>query len=170
MAARSLAAGLLAVLLAGCASAPRTPEQALTALIEEAVAGRVRADRYHGVDPVDEASIAQFVYVEEWLDVNGEAVVGARPAPVSAEGGFRFTLSPDGRTTYLIAYGWPGPQVRSRVLRPAPGSQVMLLGWSDLLAWEQLGSVCVITTPREMADEENHPCKQAFVFKISPPR
>ena len=76
----------------------------------------------------------------------------------------------DGRTTYLISFGWPGPQVRSRVLRPALGSKIMLLGWSDLLPWEQLGAVCVIETPREMADEENHPCKQAFVFKVESPR
>ena len=70
---------------------------------------------------------------------------------------------------YLISYGWPGPQVRSRVLRPAPGAKIMLLGWSDLLPWEQLGAVCVIGTPREMADEENHPCEQAFVFRIEAP-
>jgi alpha-L-fucosidase len=119
---------------------------------------------------VDEASTAQFIYVEEWLDVNGEAVLEVLPAPVPAEGAFRFTRSADGRTTYLISYGWPGPQVRSRVLRPAPGSTVTLLGWSDFLPWEQLGGVCVVTTPREMADEENHPCKQAFVFKVTAPK
>ena len=94
------------------------------------------------------------------------ALRGATPV----EGSFRFTRSADGRSTYLISYGWPGPQVRSRVLRPAPGSKIMLLGWSDLLPWEQLGAVCVITTPREMGDEENHPCKQAFVFKVESPR
>ena len=151
-------------------SSPRSPEAALSSLIESAVAGRASAERYQNVDPVDEESIRQFVYVEEWLDVNGEAVVGVNPGAVPAEGSFRFTRSADGRATYLISYGWPGPQVRSRVLRPAPGSKIMLLGWSDLLPWEQLGSVCVITTPREMADEENHPCKQAFVFKVEAPR
>jgi alpha-L-fucosidase len=171
MAARLLAAYVLALSLVGCAgSAPRSPEEALSRLIEDAVAGGSRADQYQNVDPVDEATIAQFVYVEEWLDVNGESVVGVRPGATPAEGPFRFTRSADGRSTYLISYGWPGPQVRSRVLRPAPGSKIMLLGWSDLLPWEQLGGVCVITTPREMADEENHPCKQAFVFKVEAPR
>ena len=171
MAARILAALGLALGLAGCASSsPRSPEPALARLIEAAVAGHASADRYQNVDPVDEDSIRQFVYVEEWLDVNGESVVGVVPGAVPAEGSFRFTRSADGRATYLISYGWPGPQVRSRVLRPAPGSKVMLLGWSDLLPWEQLGAVCVITTPREMADEENHPCKQAFVFKVEAPR
>jgi hypothetical protein len=171
MAARLLAALCLALGLAGCvASSPRSPEEALTRLIEGAVAGHSASDQYQNVDPVDEETIRQFVYVEEWLDVNGESVFGVRPGATPVEGSFRFTQSADGRSTYLIAYGWPGPQVRSRVLRPAPGSKVMLLGWSDLLPWEQLGGVCVITTPREMADEENHPCRQAFVFKVEAPR
>jgi hypothetical protein len=149
---------------------PPTAEDRVVELIEDAAAGRSIAGRYHNLDPVDEASTAQFIYVEEWLDVNGEAVLEVRPGPVPAEGSFRFTRSADGRATYLISYGWPGPQVRSRVLRPAPGATITLLGWSDLLPWEQFGGVCVITTPREMADEENHPCKQAFVFKVTAPK
>jgi hypothetical protein len=170
MAARTLAALGLALFLGGCALLPSTGEGLLAELIEDAAEGRTTEGRYHNIDPVDEASTALFIYVEEWLDVNGEAVLEVRPAPVSAEGAFRFTRSADGQATYLISYGWPGPQVRSRVLRPQPGSTITLLGWSDLLPWEQLGGVCVITTPREMADEENHPCKQAFVFKITAPR
>jgi len=171
MAARLLAALSIALILAGCVgSYPRSNEAALEALIEAAASGEGTADGYHNVDPVDEESFRQFVYVEEWLDVNGESVLGVRPGATPVEGSFRFTRSADGRSTYLISYGWPGPQVRSRVLRPAPGSKIMLLGWSDLLPWEQLGAVCVITTPREMADEENHPCKQAFVFKVEAPR
>ena len=171
MAARLLAALCLALSLLGCASSsPLSPEAALTRLIEDAVAGGAATDQYQNVDPVDEDTIRQFVYVEEWLDVNGESVVAVRPGATPVEGSFRFTRSADGRTTYLISFGWPGPQVRSRVLRPAPGSKIMLLGWSDLLPWEQLGAVCVIETPREMADEENHPCKQAFVFKVESPR
>ena len=169
MAARILAALGLALLLAGCVRLPPTAADRVVELIEDAAAGRSIDGRYHNLDPVDEASTAQFIYVEEWLDVNGEAVLEVRPAPVPAEGAFRFTLSADGRTTYLISYGWPGPQVRSRVLRPASGATITLLGWSDLLPWEQLGGVCVITTPREMADEENHPCRQAFVFKVTAP-
>lgn len=149
---------------------PPTAEDRVVELIEDAAAGRSVAGRYHNLDPSDEASAAQFVYVEEWLDVNGEAVLEVLPGEPSREGAFRLTRSADGRTTYLISYGWPGPQVRSRVLRPAPGSVITLLGWSDFLPWEQFGGVCVITTPREMADEENHPCKQAFVFKVAAPR
>ena len=171
MAARLLAALSITLILAGCVgSYPRSNEAALEALIEAAASGEGTTDGYHNVDPVDEESFRQFVYVEEWLDVNGESVMGVRPGATPVEGSFRFTRSADGRSTYLISYGWPGPQVRSRVLRPAPGSKIMLLGWSDLLPWEQLGAVCVITTPREMADEENHPCKQAFVFKVEAPR
>jgi hypothetical protein len=170
MPARLLAAVVLAGWLAGCVAGSSTPEQSLAELIEDAAAGRSYAERYHNVDPVDEPSIRRFLYVEEWLDVNGEAVVGVRPAKASAEGAFRFTLSADGRATYLICLGWPGPQVRSQVLRPLAGSTITLLGWPDRLDWEQLGAVCVIRTPPEMADEENHPCRQAFVFKVEAPR
>ena len=81
---------------------PPTAEDRVVELIEDAAAGRSISGRYHNLDPVDEASTAQFVYVEEWLDVNGEAVLEVRPAPVPAEGAFRFTRSDDGRTTYLI--------------------------------------------------------------------
>ena len=162
---------LLAVWLAGCVPLrPVSSEEVLLRLIEDAVAGRGASGRYHNVDPVDEASVRHFVYVEEWLDVNGEAVTGVLPAEPAAEGAYRFTRSPDGRVAYVICLGWPGPQVRTQALCPAPGSAITLLGWPELLPWEQLGAVCVITTPREMADEENHPCKQAFVFKVEAPR
>ena len=76
---------------------PPSAEDRLAALIEDAADGRATEGRYHNIDPVDEASTAQFIYVEEWLDVNGEAVLGVRPGPVPREGAFRFTRSADGR-------------------------------------------------------------------------
>lgn len=168
MAARLKAALLLMVigLLAGCASVPATPEEALVELIEDAVYGRTPDGQYQNITPTDEAAAAQFIYVEEWLDINGESVVGVVPMSPSAEGAFRFTRSRDGKITYLISYGWPGPFIRSKVLRPAAGTVISMLGWPDILPWEQRGGTLVIETPREMADEENHPCKQAFVFKL----
>ena len=171
MAARLSAAWFLLVagLLSSCVSKPISPEEALAELIEDAVRGRVPEGQYQNVTPTDEAAAAQFIYVEEWLDVNGEAVVGVVPMVPSAEGVFRFTHTRDGRITYLIAYGWPGPQVSTKALRPVAGSVVTMLGWPDILPAAQLGDAFVITTPREMADEENHPCKQAFVFKIESP-
>ena len=172
MAARLSAASflLVAALLSGCVTASTSPEEALVELIEDAVHGRVPEGQYQNITPTDEAAAAQFIYVEEWLDINGEAVVGVAPMVPSAEGSFRFTRTRDGKITYLIAYGWPGPQVRTKVLQPAAGSVVTMLGWPDVLPAVQLGGTFVITTPREMADEENHPCKQAFVFKIESPR
>ncbi len=65
---------------------PPTGERLLAELIEDAADGRATEGRYHNVDPVDEASIALFVYVEEWLDVNGEAVLAVRTGPVPREG------------------------------------------------------------------------------------
>ncbi len=165
------AIGLLVavLLLAGCQHSPVTPAGALRQLITEIAAGRVEADPAKVVSPGDPAQTEQFLYIEAWLNVNAEALTHVVPAPVSTEANFTFTRSADGRITYLISDGWPGPQVRSKILRPATGSRITMLGWPDALPWEQLGAWCVIENPREMADEENHPCLQAFVFKIEAP-
>ncbi len=156
------------LLLAGCRTAPATKEDALRRLIADVAEGRAEADPYQAVTPTDAARSEQFLYVEAWLNVNAAALTRVVPA-APAEGSFTFTRSADGRVTYLISDGWPGRQVRSKVLRPVPGSRITLLGWPDALPWEQLGAVCVIETPREMADEENHPCEQAFVFRVEAP-
>lgn len=156
------------LLLAGCRTVPETKQDALRVLIADIAEGRVEADPFKAVTPADPARSEQFLYVEAWLNVNAEALTHVVAGPPS-EGRFTFTRSADGRITYLISDGWPGAQVRSKVLRPAPGSRITLLGWPDALPWEQLGAVCVIETPREMADEENHPCEQAFVFRVEAP-
>ena len=159
----------MAVLLfAACRSVPATKEDALRQLIADIAAGRVEADPYTAVTPTDPAQSALFLYVEEWLNVNAEALTRVTPV-LPPEGRFTFTRSADGRVTYLISEGWPGSQVRTKALRPVPGTRITLLGWPDPLPWEQLGAVCVIETPREMADEENHPCPQAFVFRFEAP-
>jgi hypothetical protein len=167
MTGRLRIAGLLlaALLMTACQSEPLSKEAALTALVRRAAEGRAPEDAYAELVPGGEA----FSYLEEWLDVNAEAVQGVVAAGLPDEGAFCFTRSADGRRTYLITRGWPGPQVRSKVLRPAPGSRITLLGWEDALPWEQLGGTLVITTPREMADEENHPCVQYFVFRAEAP-
>ena len=90
---------IVAALLAGCTSMPATPEAALGELIEDAVYGRTPDGQYQNVTPTDEAAAAQFIYVEEWLDINGESVVGVVPMSPSTEGAFRFTRSRDGKIT-----------------------------------------------------------------------
>jgi len=155
-------------LLVGCRTVPETKQEALRSLIADVAEGRAEADPFRAVTPTDPRQAEQFLYLEAWLNVNAEALTRVVPA-APPEGRFTFTRSADGRITYLISDGWPGAQVRSKVLRPAPGSRITLLGWPDELPWEQLGAVCVIETPREMADEENHPCEQAFVFRVEAP-
>jgi hypothetical protein len=147
----------LASLLTACVpSVAPTGPQALRALIDAAADGRLPAGEYHGVSPGSEAASEAFVYVEEWLNVNGESVHDVRAHAPSREGDFRLTRSADGRHVYLI-------------VSPRAGMKVVLLGWPDELRWERLGSVLVVETPREMADEENHPCRQAFVFRFTFP-
>ncbi|MFM9001142.1 MAG: hypothetical protein ACKORB_05905 [Opitutia bacterium] len=160
----------VALLLAACAArAPRTGPEALSALIRAAADGTLPRGEYHGVSPGSPEASAAFVYVEEWLNVNGEAVHDVRPHAPTREGGARLTASADGRRVYLISEGWPGPQVRTAAVRPREGMKVTMLGWPDELRWERLGSLLVVETPREMADEENHPCRQAFVFRFAFP-
>lgn len=158
------------LLLAACRSVPESKEDALRLLITDIATGRVEADPHKAVTPTDPAQSELFLYVELWLNVNAEALTQVTPA-LPPEGRFTFTRSADGRVTYLISEGWPGKQVRTKALRPVPGTRITMLGWPDPLTWEQLGAVCVIATPREMVDEANHPCAQAFVFRFeSPPR
>jgi hypothetical protein len=156
------------LLLVACRTVPETKEAALRQLIADISAGRVEADPHKALTPTDPVQSDYFLYVEAWLNVNAEALSQVTPV-LPPEGRFTFTRSADGRVTYLIAEGWPGKQVRTKAFRPAPGSRVTMLGWPDALPWEQLGAVCVITTPSELVDEENHPCVQAFVFRIEAP-
>ena len=160
---------LTAGCLGGCRSLPAEPADALRSLIVAAAAGE-RPDPHAWVDPADPARSAAFLQLEQWVNVNAEAVTNVRAAGLPAEPGRFFTVSADGRVTYVIAWGWPGAQLRTKALRPLPGARVRILGWPEELRWEQLGAVCVVETPRELADEENHPCERAFVFRFEAPR
>ena len=164
-----LALTSLGALLVACRTAPSAPADPLLSLLGSAAAGE-RPDPHAWVDPGDSAHAAAFVQLEQWVNVNAEAVTDVRAADLPAEPSRFFTRSADGRVTYAIAVGWPGAQLRTKALRPAPGTRVRLLGWPEDLPWEQLGAVCVVTTPRELADEENHPCERAFVFRFEAPR
>ena len=167
----ALLAGLVltAGCLGGCRSLPAEPADALRSLIAAAAAGE-RPDPHAWVDPAEPARSTDFLLLEKWVNVNAEAVTNVRGAGLAAEPGRFFTRSADGRVIYVIAWGWPGAQLRTKALRPPPGTRVCILGWPDELPWEQLGAVCVIETPRELADEENHPCERAFVFRFEVPR
>ena len=156
---------LLGWVLVGCQVAPVVPRDALEALVDAAAAGE-RPDPHAWVDPADPARSAAFLQVERWVNVNAEAVTDVRAAGLPVEPGHRFARSADGRFVYVFTAGWPGRQLRTKAVQPWPGSSVRVLGWPEDLRWEQLGAVCVVETPRELADEENHPCEQVFVFRL----
>ncbi len=155
--------------LGGCRSLPTEPADPLRSLLAAAAAGE-RPDPHAWVDPADPARSTAFLQLEKWVNVNAEAVTNVRDAGLAAEPGRFFTRSADGRVIYVIAWGWPGAQLRTKALRPPPGTRVRILGWPDELPWEQLGAVCVVATPRELGDEANHPCERAFVFRFEAPR
>ena len=169
--APALLAGIVltAGFLGACRSLPAEPADALRSLLAAAAAGE-RPDPHAWVDPADPARADAFLQLEKWVNVNAEAVTDVRAADLPGERDRFFTRSPDGRVTYVVVLGWPGAQLRTKALRPTPGTRVRILGWPDELPWEQLGAVCVVETPRELADEENHPCERAFVFRFEFPR
>jgi hypothetical protein len=159
---------LLGWALVGCrvaSPAPAAPAAALEALVDAAVAGD-RPDPHGWVDPADPVRSAAFLHVERWVNVNAESVTDVHAAGLPAEAAHRFARSADGRYVYAFAEGWPGRQFRTKAVQPPPGAKVRLLGWPEDLRWTQLGAVCVVETPRELADDENHPCEQVFVFRF----
>lgn len=110
-------------------------------------------------------AVERLEYVGEWLRVNGEAIYRTRPRKVNREGNdVWFTASRDGRHAYAISLKWPGREFVVRSLRPAAGSQVLMLGVTRPLEWRQQGETLVINIPSEVA--EHKPCKQAYSFKI----
>lgn len=110
-------------------------------------------------------AVERLEYVGEWLKVNGEAIYNTRPRKIFHEGeDLWFTSSKDGRTVYVISLKWPGNQIAVQSVRPAPGSQVYMLGASRPLEWRQRGVTCVMDIPAEIA--QHKPCRQAYAFKL----
>ena len=118
----------------------------------------------------------------EWLNVNGEAIYGARPWKVYGEGetgvpklfderaqkpytakDFRFTQK-DG-ALYAICLGWPGKETCIRSLGSGSSigkkiAKVTMLGSREKLAWTQDEGGLKLRTPAK------RPCGHAYTFRI----
>jgi len=118
-------------------------------------------------------AVARMREIGEWLAVNGEAIYATRAIAPYKEGRVCYTRPSSGRghpeTVYAI-HLWPegddAPprQIVPRLLRPAPGSPVHVLGVRDPLPWRPQGGGAVVDLPAPIL--ANPPCRHAFALKF----
>jgi alpha-L-fucosidase len=102
----------------------------------------------------------------QWLKVNGEGIYATRMWQSWNEGDkVRFTRSKDGKTVYAFSLEWPGTEFKSKLVKPAPGSQIYMLGINEPLRWNTKNGVLVIEIPNKIS--KNKPCQHAWAFKMS---
>jgi alpha-L-fucosidase len=89
--------------------------------------------------------------VGAWLQKNGEAIFGARPALRYHSGSTWFTQSKDGKKTYAIACWEEGKPIPQKITwqgnEPAPGSKVICLQTGKPVAWKKTADGVELTLP-----------------------
>lgn len=96
--------------------------------------------------------------VGQWLQINGEAIYGARPWHTFRDGDVRFTQKE--RSLYAIALEWPEEELYLSSLAGYRISAVELLGSPEPVIWKQDSGGLRIQPPR------SRPCRYAYTFKI----
>jgi alpha-L-fucosidase len=113
-------------------------------------------------------ALEAIIYAGDWLKINGEAIYGTRPWINWQEGDkVRFTRSKDTKIVYIICLQWPGRAFASKLIEPVRGSKIYMLGVAEALPWHRKQNELVITIPETLQPQENRPCKQAYVFKVT---
>lgn len=106
-------------------------------------------------------------YVGDWLKVNGESIYATRPYLRYHEGSdLRFTRTKDKNYVYVISLRWPGESLSTRLVKAKEGSKIRMLGVDRDLAWQQDATGLTIELPKELQDEAQRPCRQAYAFKV----
>ena len=98
-----------------------------------------------------------------WLSVNGEAIYGTRAIAPYKEGRVCFTRKGESAYAILLAeegQSQPPATITLAALRPAPGSDVYLLGYDAPLRWRDAGDHAEITLPPSL------PCAHAWTVKF----
>jgi alpha-L-fucosidase len=117
------------------------------------------------------AAIQRLEYAGKWLKLNGEAIYATRPraGELWKQGNdIRFTRSKDNNTIYALCLRWPGKRLVLDSVCPEKGSRIVMLGVAEPLRWsfaEKRG--LTIELPETLQDENNRPCRDAWVFKIN---
>lgn len=78
-----------------------------------------------------------------WMKINGDAIYGTRAIAPYFEDGIRFTQKGDRIFAFLIDESASS----LRTLRPAPGTELRLLGSATTVAWTEEDGVCRFTLP-----------------------
>jgi len=112
---------------------------------------------------------ARLKQIGAWLEVNGEAIYATRPIAPYKEGKVCLTSRKDG-AVYAIYLGDPDEEnPPSRIwlstIRPDSGASVTMLGVTEALQWEAVGSGFVANVPPSA--QKQGPCKHAWTIKIS---
>lgn len=102
----------------------------------------------------------------DWMAVNDRAIYGTRAIAPYAERNVRYTRR--GETVYAIVFPEENQphaprEARLAALRPTPGTDVMLLGHDQPLAWTASGGDIVVSLPQ---NPDDLPCDHAWVLEF----
>jgi alpha-L-fucosidase len=106
----------------------------------------------------------------EWMKVNGDAIYSTRAIAPYKEGNICYTRMRDEsiNAIYLPTDSVsPLPEsITVPSFSPGTGGSVTMLGVSEPLTWEKLGTGCVIRVPESV--RTNPPCRYAWAFHFMP--
>ena len=104
--------------------------------------------------------------IADWMAVNARAIHGTRAVAPYKEGNICFTRRDKVVNAIVLAeegMDEPPATIALSALRPAPGSDVRMLGCERPLEWSMTGDAAVVTMP-----SESRPCEHAWVLEFTP--